>query len=342
MKAHPAQLPLFETPSPPMPVLADYDWIVLSSSAGKDSQCMIDVVCEQAEREGCLSRVVVVHADLGRVEWQGTRELAERQAAAYGLRFVAVWRRQGDLLKEVEGRGKWPGPATRFCTAHHKTNQVSRVLTQLTQETTNETQTGAGPHVEAREGDLLAHVEARGMWPDPARRWCTSDHNRAHVHRLYTAMTTTSSRPAPKSLIGPVRILSCMGMRADESPARAKRQPLVRNAAASNGKRHVDDWLPLHHWTEAEVWERIRSCRQADMVHPAYALGMPRLSCCFCIFAPKSALMLAGRHNPALLDEYVAVEARIGHRFRQELSMADVKAAIVAGEKTGGVAAWTM
>ena len=32
-------------------------------------------------------------------------------------------------------------------------------------------------------------------------------------------------------------------------------------------------------------------------------LGMPRLSCALCIFAPKEALLLAGYHNPALLAE---------------------------------------
>ena len=33
------------------------------------------------------SRLLVVHADLCRVEWPGTRELAQTEAAAYGLRF---------------------------------------------------------------------------------------------------------------------------------------------------------------------------------------------------------------------------------------------------------------
>jgi hypothetical protein len=46
---------------------------------------------------------------------------------------------------------------------------------------------------------------------------------------------------------------------------------------------------------------------------------MPRLSCCFCIFSPRSALLLAAKHNPELLAQYVAVEKQIGHRFRKEL-----------------------
>jgi hypothetical protein len=51
---------------------------------------------------------------------------------------------------------------------------------------------------------------------------------------------------------------------------------------------------------------------------------------------------LAGKHNPELLAEYVAVERRIGHTFRQNLSLAEVQQAVAAGEKPGRVPDWTM
>lgn len=315
------QLSMLDEPLP-VPDLTAFDWVVVNTSGGKDSMAQTDIICEMAEKAGVLSRVVSVHADLGRVEWPGTPELAEKQARRYGIRFIKVWRRQGDLLSQIEGRGKFPGPETRFCTAHHKQNQVSRVFTQLA--------------TEARSGDLLEQVEERGMWPDNRNRYCTSDQKRAQVHRVYTALVNEAGEDRP------VRILSCMGMRADESPARAKKKPLMVNEAASNGRREVTDWLPLHRWTEPMVWERIRASRMADLVHPAYALGMPRLSCCFCIFAPKDALVVAGHHNPELLAEYVRVEAKIGHTFRQNLSMADVARAVAAGDKPQSVAGWRM
>ena len=73
------------------PDLDSYDWLVLNSSAGKDSQAMLDVVVEQCHRAKVpLNRLVVAHADLGRVEWPGTRALAREQAKHYGLAFVAV------------------------------------------------------------------------------------------------------------------------------------------------------------------------------------------------------------------------------------------------------------
>ena len=99
------------------PDLKSYDTILVNSSAGKDSQAMLDMIVELAKEAGCLDKVVVVHCDLGRVEWEGTAELAEEQAKHYGLRFEKVSRPQGDLLTHVETRGKWPSSAARFCTS---------------------------------------------------------------------------------------------------------------------------------------------------------------------------------------------------------------------------------
>jgi len=40
-----------------------------------------------AKEAGVMDRLVAVHCDLGRVEWQGTRELAEAQTKHRGIRF---------------------------------------------------------------------------------------------------------------------------------------------------------------------------------------------------------------------------------------------------------------
>lgn len=262
------------------PDLPGYRWIVINSSAGKDSQTMLDFVVERCDQASVpRDRVVVAHADLGRVEWPGTRELAEEQARHYGLVFYAARRMQGDLLDHIARRGMFPSPTTRFCTSDHKRSQIYRLLTHLT---------------------ALA----------------LKDHS------------------------GPVRILNCMGLRADESPARARRPSFSHDARASNSKRHVDVWLPIHGWNVSQVWQRIRASGVRH--HPAYDLGMPRLSCCFCIFSPRSALMLAGQHNPGLLAEYVAVEKAIGHTFRKELPLADIQAALRRGERVQVVQDWLM
>jgi 3'-phosphoadenosine 5'-phosphosulfate sulfotransferase (PAPS reductase)/FAD synthetase len=92
--------------------LNDYDWIVINSSAGKDSQAMTHYVCSLAQAQGVKwNKMVMVHCDLGRVEWKGTRELAEAHAKHYGLRFEVVKREQSDLLQQIEARGMSQGNA---------------------------------------------------------------------------------------------------------------------------------------------------------------------------------------------------------------------------------------
>lgn len=279
--------PLAAEQGPTTPSLASYDWIVVSSSAGKDSLAMLDEVVGLARTAGVLDRLVVVHADLGRVEWQGTRELAERQAALYGVRFEVVTRRQGDLLDHIEARGKFPGPGrARYCTSDHKRGPIFTLLTRLTRET-------------------------RG-----------------------------NGRKGPA-----VRILDCQGLRADESPNRAKLAPFEVRQDATNSRRQVDTWLPIHAWSEAQVWERIKG--KGLPYHQAYDLGMPRLSCVFCFFSTRAALLLAGHHNRELLAEYVRVERKIGHSFqhsgKRHLPIADIQAAVERGEQPqGAVTSWCM
>lgn len=246
----------------PLPDLRTYDVIIANHSAGKDSQAQLDVIIEHADTAGVRDRIVVFHADLGRVEWQGTAELAEEHADHYGLRFEKIARPQGDLLH---------------------------------------------------------HIEQRGMFPDAARRYCTSDHKRGQGRKI---MTRLVDEQLVAGLTGPIRVLNCMGFRRQESPARAKKETLRHDASASNGKRHVDEWCPILEWDVDAVWERIRVAGTRH--HWAYDAGMPRLSCSFCVLASKSALVRAAQLRPDMAAEYAAVEVRINHRFRQDLSMAEI------------------
>jgi 3'-phosphoadenosine 5'-phosphosulfate sulfotransferase (PAPS reductase)/FAD synthetase len=243
--------------------LSSYDIVLINSSAGKDSQAMLTYLVELAdEQQVPRDRLVVVHADLGRVEWEGTRDLAHTQAKLYGLRFIAVKRPQNDLLD---------------------------------------------------------HIEARGMWPSSAARYCTSDHKRGPVRTVMTALVKEAG------LDRPVRILNCMGIRAQESPARAKKHPFEHEKTASNGRRHVDLWFPIFDWSVEQVWATIR--RSGVPHHFAYDAGMPRLSCVFCVLAGNRELILAARLNPDLAAEYLAAEQRMGHTFKAKTSFADLMAA---------------
>ena len=119
-----AQLLLGDWAAPPAVVLTDYDVILINTSAGKDSQTLMREIFDQATAAGVTDRLVAVHCDLGRIEWSGTRELAHRQAAHYGIRFEVVRRTGGDLLDYVATRGKWPSNTARYCTSDFKRGPV--------------------------------------------------------------------------------------------------------------------------------------------------------------------------------------------------------------------------
>ena len=257
------------------PDLTTFDVIVINTSGGKDSQAILDYVTELATEAGVRDRIVAVHCDLGRVEWKGTKELAEAQVAHYGHRFEAV-SRDRDLLHQIEfERGKFPDRARRFCTSDQKTSQVMVLHTRLARD--------------LREGgyDVVDGKIIR--------------------------------RPG---LYRPIRILDCLGMRAQESPERAKKAMFGLKAKKSSGNKHVYEWLPIHQWRTEDVWARIKASGVPH--HFAYDLGMPRLSCCFCVFSTRSALTLAAQHNPELAAEYVAIEARIGHKFHPNFTIAEI------------------
>ena len=134
----------------------------------------------------------------------------------------------------------------------------------------------------------------------------------------------------------------CLGLRAEESPARSKKVTFQHDTGASNGKRSVDTWLPIHAWTTQQVWDRIRATGVPH--HKAYDLGMPRLSCVFCVLASKDALLLAGEHNPDLLETYVRLEKSINHTLQHKYSATQLQADLAAGVRANPlkIATWCM
>lgn len=146
---------------------------------------------------------------------------------------------------------------------------------------------------------LLAMVRRRGYWPTPAIRNCTSDKKRGPMMRELRRYLKAHPRFEG-------RIVSCMGLRADESRDHAKRVPVCISARNSKAGRHWIDWLPIHGNTERQVWGTIADA--GEKPHWVYAKGMSRCSCSFCIVATPRDLALAARLRPRLAAEYIALE----------------------------------
>jgi 3'-phosphoadenosine 5'-phosphosulfate sulfotransferase (PAPS reductase)/FAD synthetase len=148
-------------------------------------------------------------------------------------------------------------------------------------------------------------------FPQAANRQCTSDLKRDPIVREVRRYANAR---------GFRTIVTCMGLRAQESTTRAKRAPLARSARYSTGGREWWEWLPIHHLTTDEVFAGIREAGETP--HPAYAAGNERLSCMFCILGSAADARTAALHNPDLFARYVEIERRTGstvHQSRRSL-----------------------
>lgn len=174
---------------------------------------------------------------------------------------------------------------------------------------------------EGQEISLPDYVRKRGKWPGSATRWCTSEFKRGPGGRVLTKLSGEA----------PGNILQVFGYRRQESQARSKKQVLVENARFSRDTRRVWDWSPILDWRVEHVWGSILESG-VPSAH-SYKVGMPRHSCIFCILATRSALLVAGTHNPELLDELCEIEIETGHTFQPSLSLVDLREAIRGGEK---------
>ncbi|BBI32338.1 phosphoadenosine phosphosulfate reductase domain-containing protein [Cohnella abietis] len=208
----------------------------VSHSGGRDSQAMYAKVREIVPYE----QIVVVHADLGEVEWSGVQD--------------HIW-----------------------ANVTHGVNVVRAGKT------------------------LLGMVEQRGMWPSSSCRQCTSDLKRGPIMKFIRQYLRDRG----------LRIaVNCMGLRAAESTARAKKIPFRFNTSESCGHRDVWDWLPIFDLSTAEVFQVIADAGQKPFW--TYERN-ERLSCVFCIMGSLNDLRHGAEKNPELYKRYVELEKQIGH-----------------------------
>ncbi|HGA2320744.1 TPA: phosphoadenosine phosphosulfate reductase family protein [Pseudomonas putida] len=138
-------------------------------------------------------------------------------------------------------------------------------------------------------------------WPSASTRQCTSDLKRGPIQREVRNYAKSN---------GFKIIVNCLGLRAQESPGRAKRAAF-KQLPISNSVLTWFEWLPIHDIATVAVFEIIASAGQKP--HYAYALGNDRLSCVFCIMASKGDLRNGRMARPELFDQYVALEQRTGY-----------------------------
>lgn len=210
---------------------------VCNHSGGKDSQIMYLYLREIVP----ASQLVVIHAHLPGVEWEGTEEHIRATIADEPFYIV----------------------------------QAAKTF--------------------------LGMVKRRGMFPSPSTRQCTSDLKRDPIDKRVRAICEER---------GISLVVNCMGLRAQESSGRAKKEVFKIRKKMTTQTRTVYDWLPIHDLQTTEVFQGIKDFGQEPFW--VYAAGMSRKSCCFCIMASEGDLYTASKLRPELAQKYTDLEREIG------------------------------
>lgn len=226
------------------------DVIFWSHSGGKDSQAGLAYLM----RHNLGAKVVIVHSDLGDMEWEPMHHWIE--SISFGLP-VHVVRAKMDFFEMVKKYHRIPSGMNQFCTDMLKTEPIKEFI-----------------------------------------------HAYMTEHGLKTAINAT-------------------GMRAEESPRRAKKNPFTLSKGDGTSGMHmtkkfpehtVYDWMPIFGYTTEEVYQEIENAGQKP--HELYSQGFSRLSCVFCVNGRIEEHQKAAEMRPELARKVAKMEREVGRAYR--------------------------
>lgn len=246
--------------------LSDYDKFIVFFSGGKDSiACALHLL-----DLGIPARNIELHHHLidGRegsdlMDWPITESYCQAFADAFGFEMVYSWK-QGGFEREMLRENQPTAPTM--------------------------VPTPSGMQAFGGERGCGTRLKFPQVSADLQTRWCSS------YCKIMVGQTYINNNP--KFLTGKTLVIT--GERAQESTSRAKYKAFEPHRSDNrNGvrvKRWVDQWRPVHQWTEQQVWEIIE--RYKVQPHPAYVLGWGRTSCLTCIFGSDNQWASANQVAP--------------------------------------------
>ena len=126
-------------------ILLAHPPVAIGVSGGKDSQAATIATIQHLDHLGHRGPRILVHSDLGIVEWDDSIRVCRDMARHFGIELVIVRRQAGDLMDRWEARWQssiyrycnlltvtlvpcWSTPKMRFCTSELKTHVIAAEL----------------------------------------------------------------------------------------------------------------------------------------------------------------------------------------------------------------------
>jgi 3'-phosphoadenosine 5'-phosphosulfate sulfotransferase (PAPS reductase)/FAD synthetase len=144
-------------------------------------------------------------------------------------------------------------------------------------------------------GGMEALVGKKGMFPSRTIRFCTEELKVKPLHAFIQRVHDETGHP----------VISAIGLRADESAARAHLAPI--DGITLKSKLEVTIWRPIIDKPESWVIEMHQ--KHNLMPNPLYLAGASRVGCWPCIHSRKSEIRFMAEHDPTQIDRLERLEA---------------------------------
>jgi len=279
-----------------------YDRIVVCFSGGKDSTaCVLHLLEMGVDR----SRIELWHHDVdgrdeqgrppdeGLMDWPCTPAYCEAFAEALDLTIYFSWKVggfRGEMMRENE-----------------RTKAIAF-----------ETPDGDVQVVGGNNGKKNTRRKFPQVSSSLSVRYCS----------FYTKIGVCAAalRHQPRFREG--RTLVVTGERAEESAQRADYAALEPHRADLRDgvryQRYIDQWRPVLHWPETDVWEIIQ--RWKVLPHPSTRLGFGRTSCMACIFGSANMFASVKALDEERFEELAALEEEFGVTMKRTQSLRELVA----------------
>lgn len=273
--------------------LNQYDNIVVCFSGGKDSQAcylhLLDLGVSPNKIELWHHRVDGNEGS-GLMDWPVTDDYCRKFAETFGSKIYYSWKVggfEGEMLRENSKT-----QPTKFEVPGNKVIQVGGI-----------------------RGKESTRRKFPQVSPDLSVRWCSA-YLKIDICRM--AISNQDRFQNKKTLV-------VTGERAEESPGRAKYNEFEVHATdkreSKRLNRHVDQWRPVHKWSEQEIWDIIRKFDVNP--HPAYRAGWGRLSCASCIFGSNNQWASVKKVLPESFEKIAEYENEFGLTIHREKNVTE-------------------
>ncbi|MDR8135476.1 phosphoadenosine phosphosulfate reductase [Acinetobacter baumannii] len=249
---------------------------IVSISGGKDSAATLLLALEQN-----VSNLLAVFADTGNeheITYEYVRYLEDK------LGVPIIWLK-ADFTKEIEAKRKRLFKVIRGENVRGKWTR-KRAIRAL-------------KHTHATGNPFLDLCIWKGRFPSTKARFCSTELKREVI--LYKLQFPLIDQG--------YKIISWQGVRADESPDRAK-LPISDNIGDG-----ITNFRPIHKWSAQDCFDM--HFKHHVEPNPLYKQGMGRVGCMPCIHCNKAELRAIADRFPKEIDRIQYWERKVGAASRR-------------------------